>query len=114
MGKGSITALELAENYANAEVNADDTVCLVFTDNYYPGWRAYIDGAQTEIFCVNGIFKGIMIPSGEHKVKFVFHPMSYRLGYFLSLLTILYLGIAFSLITIPRSKKQAGVNGIRT
>ncbi|MBA7483959.1 hypothetical protein ES707_19476 [subsurface metagenome] len=114
MGKGSITALELAENYANAEVNADDTVCLVFTDNYYPGWRAYIDGAQTEIFCANGIFKAIMIPSGEHKVKFVFHPMSYRLGYFLSLLTILYLGIAFSLITIPRSKKQAGVNGIRT
>ena len=103
MGRGSITALELGENYATAQVSANDTGFLIFADNYYPGWMAYIDDTQTEIFCVNGIFKGITIPPGEHRIEFVFHPMSYRLGLFMSLLTILYLGIAFSLIT--RSKQ---------
>ncbi len=45
---------------------------LVFTQNYLPGWRAYIDGKEVEIYKVNTVFPGVFVPTGKHKVEFVY------------------------------------------
>ncbi len=49
---------------------------LVFTDAMYPGWRAFIDGAETPIMHANGAFKAVEVPAGSHRVRFEFRPMS--------------------------------------
>jgi hypothetical protein len=48
---------------------------LVLRDSWYPGWQAFIDGKRTPIFRVNGCFRGVIVPAGEHRVRFVYRPV---------------------------------------
>lgn len=43
---------------------------LVFSQSYYPGWKAFIDGKEVPIYTVNAVFIGIFIPEGRHEVIF--------------------------------------------
>lgn len=47
---------------------------LVLNDNYYPAWRAFVDGKQTKIYLANFSFRAVPIPSGEHTVEFKYQP----------------------------------------
>lgn len=80
--------IELHNNCATAEVIADGDCFLNFSQTYYPGWKAYVDGQETEVYMVNGIIQGIFVPEGTHTVEFRFVP------------TIFYIGLAVSGLTI--------------
>lgn len=43
---------------------------LVYTDNYYPDWEAYVNGEQVPLYKANVSFKGIFLPGGENEVFF--------------------------------------------
>ena len=80
--------IELHNNYATAQVTADGDCFLNFSQTYYPGWKAYVDGQETEVYMVNGIIQGIFVPGGTHTVEFRFVP------------TIFYIGLAVTGCTI--------------
>ena len=66
---------------------------LLFVDAYYPGWRAYIDGAPTDVLRANGAFKAVVAPAGTHVIRFAFRPMRVWIGLGVSLVTcVLCLG----------------------
>lgn len=49
----------------------------VFSEIYYPGWKAFIDGQPADPFRVNWTLRALRIPSGEHVVSFRFDPDGY-------------------------------------
>jgi hypothetical protein len=55
---------------------------LVVSEVYYPaGWKAYVDGAETEIFKTNSILRSVVVPAGTHEVVFKYQPALYDIGY---------------------------------
>ena len=65
---------------------------LVLSQTYYPGWKAYVDGHLTEVFPVNLALTGIVLPAGNHDIKFRFQPLSFRIGAAISLVSVLIIG----------------------
>lgn len=53
---------------------------LVLADSFYPGWKATVDGRESKIYPVNGMFRGVKLEAGEHKVVFQYKPRSLELG----------------------------------
>jgi hypothetical protein len=62
---------------------------VVFNETYAPGWRAWVDGNPTPILRSYGLFMGVAVPGGAgRQVDFRYEPASFRLGLFISLLTL--------------------------
>jgi hypothetical protein len=62
---------------------------LVLTDNYYPGWKAYVDGIETKILKVDITFKGVFLGAGSHEVRFKYSPPEFFYGALISILLLL-------------------------
>jgi hypothetical protein len=67
---------------------------LVVSDPAYPGWQAFIDGQPTRLHEVYGVFRGVVIPPGEHDVAFRFHSRPFTVGLALSGFGLLAMGAA--------------------
>ena len=46
----------------------------VFSEIYYPGWEATIDGQPVEVARANYVLRAIKVPAGKHKVTMTFDP----------------------------------------
>jgi hypothetical protein len=73
----------------------------VFSEVYYPyGWNAYIDGKKVDYCKTDYVLRGLSIPAGQHAIRFIFEPSSYKNGVKISyassfLILILFLGGLF-------------------
>ena len=61
---------------------------LILTDNYYPGWKAALDGKPIEIKREQYLFRGVAVPAGRHKVVFRYEPDSVKWGGLVSILSL--------------------------
>jgi len=83
-------------------VSAQNDKILFLSDTYYPGWKAYIDGRQTNIYRANYAFRAIVVPGGVHTGKFIYDPDSFKIGYMISFLSVGILAIFLFLLSISR------------
>lgn len=64
----------------------------VFSEIYYKdGWNAYIDGQPADYIRVDYVLRAMLIPAGNHKIEFKFHPSHYFIGEKISLASSLIL-----------------------
>jgi hypothetical protein len=61
---------------------------FVLIEQFYPGWRAMVDGQPAGIERWGGAFQAIRLAAGEHRVRFEFRPASLRFGAAVSLLAL--------------------------
>ena len=88
------------------QYNSNENEFLVVADAWHPQWRAQIDGNETEILKTNGIFKGVLLPPGSHKVKFFFDNSVYRPGIWISIFSWVLFVCAWISLTHRESKIQ--------
>ncbi|MBE7549483.1 MAG: YfhO family protein [Anaerolineales bacterium] len=85
----TVTLLEADSTRLKAEINASARQLLVFSQIYYPGWQATIDGQPADLLRVNVVQQGVVIPAGQHTVELVFSPGSFWLGLIISISALL-------------------------
>jgi uncharacterized membrane protein YfhO len=71
----------------------------MLNDTAYPGWEVEIDGKRAHWFRADYLFRGVLTPSGDHVVRFVFRPASFRWGSAIALSALL------TLIFVPLAKR---------
>ncbi|MGD0999912.1 MAG: YfhO family protein [Candidatus Brocadiia bacterium] len=70
---------------------------LVLRDNYFPGWKAEVDGAPARILRADYAFRAVALSAGSHRVVFRYRPGSFSWGIGLSLAALATaVGIAFT------------------
>jgi hypothetical protein len=84
-------------------VNSTEDNFLVLSDTYYPGWKAFVDGTPKKIYRANYAFRAVPLNAGTHRVEFVYHPLSFKLG---ALFTFLGMIGCLIMASIPRRKKS--------
>lgn len=84
--------------YIQIQTESETDRILILTDNYYPGWKAGIDGIPTKIYRADYTFRAIVVPQGKHTVTFSFAPLSFYIGSIISLTTLLLIIFYFFLI----------------
>lgn len=69
---------------------------LYVADNYYPGWKATVDGNETEILRANYTFRAVPLTPGEHVVRMEYDPWSFKAGLGISVASIGIIVLAIS------------------
>jgi len=73
-------------NDLNYTSNSQTDRLAVFSEMYYKdGWNAYIDGQPADYIRVDYVLRAMLIPAGNHKIEFKFHPSHYFIGENISL-----------------------------
>jgi uncharacterized membrane protein YfhO len=97
-------------NYTNnsvaLETYTESEEFLIFSDVYYPGWKAFIDDKETEVYKVNGILKGVLIPSGTHTTEFKFIPSKFWLLFTISISVLIASLTSISILAIKGKRSR--------
>ena len=102
----SITLTAYEPNDLKYEVNSSKGGTVVFSEIYYPGWQAYIDGEKVEHGRANYILRAMNVPAGQHVVEFKFDPDTLHATETIAYIAFALLAIAAVVIVILEVKKR--------
>ena len=72
----SVVLTKYEPNSLTYTINSAKGGVVVFSEIYYPGWTATIDGQPAELGRVNYILRALNVKAGKHEVVLDFHPSS--------------------------------------
>jgi uncharacterized membrane protein YfhO len=89
----------------NVNVKTDGDGWFVYSNNYYPGWKVYVDNKIASLDKCLGLYMGVLITKGEHDITLQYSPMYLKeftsMAWFAIALTAL-----FGLILVFRKKQE--------
>lgn len=83
-----------------------DSGYLLLSEIFYPGWKAYDNGKEVEIYAANYILRSLPLQEGKHAIVFTYQPMSFTVGIIISFIT-LSLYIIYSILYIKFYKMKS-------
>ncbi len=101
---GEAGIIEDRRNRVVIKTRCEQDGILVLSDNFYPGWKASIDGSPIEIMKANVTMRAVRVPAGEHVVSFEFAPTSLRVSIYASLAALVIVAGALVLIEIRQRR----------
>ena len=88
----SITLFSRKANELIYKSSTESSQLAVFSEAFYKnGWQAYIDDAPVDHHRVNYLLRGLIVPTGNHDIKFLFKPDVVHTGSYISLIAYLIL-----------------------
>ena len=84
--EGNVVLANYKANHLTYDFKAKGDSYVVFSEVYYKGWNAYIDGELVLHNKVNYVLRGLEVPKGNHIIEFKFEPTIYAQGENISLI----------------------------
>lgn len=91
-GQGTVDILSYKPQEVVIKTQSNQPKLLFLSDNYYPGWKAEIDGSRVDILRADYTFRAVPLVPGEHTVRFYFSSESFRIGLTITLVSLAILG----------------------
>ena len=91
-----ITQTSLKPNHVEYKYSSKTSQIALFSEIYYPkGWKVTIDDQPVEYFRANYILRAMLVPAGDHVIKFNFASEAYKQGTIISIIAwvLLFVGI---------------------
>jgi hypothetical protein len=86
---GAVAIPNYSAQQITLDVNAPADGLLVVSENFYPGWRATVDGQPTKILRADLTLRAIPVRAGQHRVEMWYDPLSFKLGAAISAVTLI-------------------------
>lgn len=93
-------------NQISVDISVGAPSMLVFTEVWYPGWEATVNGKNTKIHRVNYCQRGIWLENGNYHVELKFRPLAWRIGVGISLTAIILMFGVFAVVRLRRRKEK--------
>ena len=77
-GSGSIELVNYHPDRMTYSFSSTDKELAVFSEIYYDGWKAYVDGQEVPISRANYVLRAIEVPAGDHDIIFEFESETYN------------------------------------
>ncbi len=100
-GEARATVERYGPQSLSLAVDARETAVVGTSVTAWRGWKARLDGRDTEPLLYNHAFLGFRVPPGRHRIELRYLPGSFRAGLIVSLLTLT--GAALWLRRPPRA-----------
>lgn len=98
-GSGTAEIVEYKPTEVVVKTNSREPKILFLSDNFYPGWKATVDGDETEIMRANYTFRAVPLIGGEHEVRFYYDSWVFKVG-----LTISLISLGILVVTLAKSR----------
>ncbi len=69
---GTVTWVERLNNRHVLSVQSSSAALLVVADNWYPAWKATVDGVDAPVLRANHTLRAVPVPAGQHEVVFTY------------------------------------------
>lgn len=87
----------LEYGYQNYTITIDTAThgFLFVAEPWYPGWKVVVDSEPGKIYQADHSFMAVPVFAGTHTIEFIYDPISFRIGKWLSIATIIFLSTVF-------------------
>lgn len=90
---GPVKVVRYEAERVDVEAAPTRNALLVLGEKYYRGWRAAVDGKPVAIHPVNHVLRGVYLTPGKHTVEFVFDPLPFKVGKWLTLASFAFFAL---------------------
>lgn len=98
-------------NQLEYSVSSKNGGVVVFSEIYYPGWNATVDGVEVPVGRANYILRAISVKPGSHKVVLDFHPKSVSVTETIAYIATAILILMFvAIVIVKRKESKTGAN----
>jgi hypothetical protein len=91
--------LAIGDARVRADVELDGDGLFVLSDQAFPGWKAFVDDRETDLFTADTIFRAVPLARGAHTIEMRYEPDSVRIGAWIGIAAFVALWI---LALVPR------------
>lgn len=105
---GEVSLLKYEGDLIQFSAKASKNALLVTGEKYANGWKATVDGKPAEIQRVNYLQRGVYLTPGVHEVSFVFDPISFKIGKWLTLGSFMVFAVMLGW-ELTRKKEDPGL-----
>lgn len=69
-GNTVISDIDFKTNSISAKIVSEKATFVNFSQCYYKGWSAYVDGEKVPVYVVDDVIMGAEVPAGQHTIEF--------------------------------------------
>ena len=106
----SLEIIDFSPTKIEIKTSTDYSQILIYQQNYYKGWKVYVDGIEKDLFKSNFTHLAVLLPSGKHTVLFKYFNniiiFTFCFASFIFLILISF-SIKYFVVSHPAQKKRA-------